>query len=61
MPGLVNRATLAAITFAIVILGAGAAGAQMVGGGIQGTIKDAQGAVLPGATVLVRNVATGAS
>ena len=61
MPGLVNRATLAASTFAIVILCAGAAGAQMVGGGIQGTIKDAQGAVLPGATVLVRNLATGAS
>jgi outer membrane receptor protein involved in Fe transport len=35
--------------------------AQVVGGGIQGTVKDAQGAMLPGATVVVRNVATGAS
>ena len=40
---------------------AAAASAQMVGGAIQGTVKDAQGAVLPGATVVVRNVATGAS
>jgi outer membrane receptor protein involved in Fe transport len=34
---------------------------QVVGGGIQGTVKDAQGAVLPGATVVVQNTATGAS
>lgn len=37
------------------------AATQVVGGGIQGTVKDTQGAVLPGATVTVRNVATGAS
>lgn len=61
MPGPVNRATFAAITCALVILCAGTAGAQMVGGGIQGIVKDAQGAVLPGAAVVVRNVATGAS
>ena len=61
MPRLVNRATVAALTVCFVILCAGAAGAQMVGGGIQGTTKDAQGAVLPGATVVVRNVGTGAS
>ena len=35
--------------------------AQLVGGGIQGTVKDAQGAVLPGASIVVRNVGTGAS
>ena len=61
MPRLVNRATFATLTFSIVIVCAVAAGAQMVGGGIQGTIKDAQGAVLPGATVMVRNAGTGAS
>ncbi len=38
---------------------AAAASAQVVGGGIQGTVKDAQGAVLPGATIVIRNVATG--
>ena len=56
MPRLVNRATFAALTFSSVMFCAGAARAQMVGGGIQGTVKDAQGAVLPGATVVVRNV-----
>ncbi len=61
MPRLVNRATFAALAFSLGSLCAGEAGAQMVGGGIQGTIKDAQGAVLPGATVIVRNVGTGAS
>jgi outer membrane receptor protein involved in Fe transport len=35
--------------------------AQVVGGSMQGTVRDAQGAVLPGATVLIRNVGTGAS
>ena len=35
--------------------------AQIVGGRIQGVIRDAQGAVLPGANVVVRNVATGAT
>ncbi len=44
-----------------VLLTTAAPGAQVVGGGIQGTVKDAQGAVLPGATVVIRNVGTGAS
>ncbi|HJU43061.1 MAG TPA: TonB-dependent receptor [Vicinamibacterales bacterium] len=33
--------------------------AQLVGGAIQGVVKDAQGATLPGASILIRNVATG--
>ena len=36
------------------------ASAQLVGGAIQGTVKDPQGAVLPGASVVVRNAGTGA-
>ena len=35
--------------------------AQLVGGAIQGTVRDSQGAVLPGASIVVRNVATGAT
>jgi hypothetical protein len=35
--------------------------AQVVGAGIQGIVKDAQGAVLPGASITVRNVGTGAT
>ena len=33
--------------------------AQLVGGAIQGIVKDTQGATLPGASVVIRNVATG--
>lgn len=32
---------------------------QLVGGAIQGVVKDAQGATLPGASIVIRNVATG--
>ena len=35
--------------------------AQLVGGAIQGTVRDSQGAVLPGASIVVRNVGTGAT
>ena len=48
------------IGFAIVLLVATVSAAQLVGGAIQGTVKDSQGAVLPGASVVVRNTATGA-
>ena len=40
---------------------ASSAFAQAVGGGIQGVVRDVQGAVLPGANVVVRNVGTGAT
>jgi len=33
--------------------------AQLVGGAIQGVVKDAQGAALPGASIVIRNLATG--
>jgi hypothetical protein len=39
----------------------GIALAQVVGAGIQGSVKDAQGALLPGANVVVLNTGTGAS
>ena len=46
--------------FFMLIFGAATAvSAQVVGGAIHGTVRDAQGAVLPGAAVVVRNVATG--
>jgi outer membrane receptor protein involved in Fe transport len=35
--------------------------AQIVGAAIQGTVRDAQGGILPGAAVTVRNVGTGAT
>ena len=37
------------------------AAAQLVGGAIQGTVRDSQGAVLPGVSIGVRNVGTGAT
>jgi outer membrane receptor protein involved in Fe transport len=37
------------------------AAAQNVGGTIQGTVADATGAVLPGVTIVIRNVATGST
>ena len=45
--------------FTLMFSAATAASAQLVGGAIHGTVKDAQGAVLPGAAIVVRNVATG--
>ncbi|HXG87522.1 MAG TPA: TonB-dependent receptor [Vicinamibacterales bacterium] len=53
-----NRAAVLVVT-AIALGCATVAAAQ--GGGMQGTVRDAQGAVLPGATVVIRNVGTGAS
>ena len=54
MARLSRSASLAALAFGLVILCGGSAAAQMVGGGIQGTVKDAQGALLPGASVVVQ-------
>lgn len=46
----------------IVLFGwAGVAGAQNVGGSIQGTVADSSGAPVPGVTVVVRNLATGST
>jgi hypothetical protein len=55
-----RRSSLATLALIIFWASSGGAVAQIVGGGIQGTVKDAQGAVLPGATVTVQNTGTGA-
>src|SRR5215212_6040276 len=49
---------LVALTACILCLGAAVA-AQTVTGTLQGTVKDPNGAVVPGATVAIRNVETG--
>jgi len=43
----------------LVLIIARPATAQLVGGAIQGVVKDAQGAALPGASIVIRNLATG--
>ena len=50
---------LLVITLAATLVTFTTANAQNVGGSIQGTITDASGAVVPGAAVVVRNIATG--
>ena len=47
--------------FALLIVGAAAAGAQIVGGTISGVVHDRTGAALEGATVTVRQIETGAT
>ena len=47
------------LTLAVVIFGLGVAGAQEFRGTISGAVADASGAVVPGAAVTVREVATG--
>jgi hypothetical protein len=54
------RAGSVGLTIALVLGLAATSSGQVVGGGIQGTVRDAQGGVLPGASVVVRNVGTGA-
>src|SRR5688500_16446336 len=49
---------LAALAACILCLGA-AVRAQTVTGNLQGTVRDPNGAVVPGATVSIRNVQTG--
>jgi hypothetical protein len=48
------------IGLALLLLAAGSAAAQETRGGIEGTIKDTTGGALPGATVTIKNPATGA-
>ncbi|PYS07901.1 MAG: hypothetical protein DMG15_28815, partial [Acidobacteria bacterium] len=47
------------IIFAMMILSPGAALAQVAGATLSGTIRDASGAVIPGAMVSIRDTATG--
>ena len=52
---------ISAFVVALVLALGGLAGAQSITGTIQGTVTDNQGGVVPGATVLVRNVDTNVS
>jgi outer membrane receptor protein involved in Fe transport len=54
------KSRCAAFTLAASTLWAAAAGAQTVTGTIQGTVSDTNGGVLPGVTVTIRQVDTGA-
>src|SRR5262245_24011546 len=58
-----RRQSLSSTWLVLVILWvtSGTSLAQVVGGGIQGTLRDPQGAVLPGATAVLQNTATSAS
>jgi Carboxypeptidase regulatory-like domain len=49
----------AALVVCAVVAGSGAAAAQEARGTISGTVRDASGGVMPGATITVRNVAMG--
>src|SRR5215467_10333082 len=49
------------LVFALCVLPAAASFGQTVGAGLQGTVSDITGAVLPGAMVAIKNSATGAS
>ena len=60
MAHLACRAT-AVLLSAFILLSVTTTSAQLVGGSIHGSVKDSQGAVLPGAAVVVRHVGTGAS
>src|SRR5260370_23479492 len=46
------------VIFARALLAQSAAAGQVAGGTIQGTVADGSGAVLPGTTVVVKNVGT---
>lgn len=59
-PGFLKRQSLAGLAAAsAVALLAAAAAAQLFPGRIAGSVRDAQGAVIPGATVILRNPKTG--
>src|SRR5258708_38696522 len=52
------RTGIGSVIFALALLAPSAATAQVAGGTIQGTVADGSGAVLPGTTVVVKNVGT---
>src|SRR5258708_12505098 len=53
------RTGIGSVIFALALLVPSLAIAQVAGGTIQGTVADGSGAVLPGTTVVVKNVGTG--
>ncbi len=53
------RTGIGSVIFALALLAPSLAIAQVAGGTIQGTVVDGSGAVLPGTTVVVKNVGTG--
>src|SRR5262245_16715639 len=61
MTHVIRRTGSLSLSILLLLSVATASSAQLVGGAIQGTVKDSQGAVLPGASVVVRNVGTGAT
>jgi outer membrane receptor protein involved in Fe transport len=61
MAHLARCAARVSLSAVLIVTAASLSFAQLVGGAIQGTVKDSQGAVLPGASIVVRNVATGAT
>ena len=61
MAHLGQRTASIAIGFFLIFCFATVSAAQLVGAAMQGTVRDSQGAVLPGASIVVRNVGTGAT
>jgi len=60
MRGWLSHHPLTTVALAAWLLAAGIASAQTTGATLQGTVFDEQGAVLPGASVTIENVETGA-
>ena len=60
MRGRLSHHPLTTVALAAWLLAAGIASAQTTGATLQGTVFDEQGAVLPGASVTIENVETGA-
>src|SRR3989449_1850566 len=60
MRGWLSQHPLTTVALAAWLLAAGIASAQTTGATLQGTVFDEQGAVLPGASVTIENVETGA-
>lgn len=54
-----SRSRLAVLVLALMVIAPSATAAQTTNGVISGTVNDAQGAVLPGVTITLRNAETG--
>src|SRR4051812_41172379 len=56
-----NRSSVLAAVFSVVMIGMAAAASAQTTGTLTGTVKDAQGAVIPGATVTLISETRGTS